>query len=337
MKMKLLWMILVIMNSLSGISQQYVGLSVRTDSVTIGEPFALELTISISDDVSVSGTLDFSALDTLTNLMYESDTSFFNKDGDISIVPGGSLNVSPTQRILDISKLPFKDWGGEKVLKETINVAIYDVGQFQIPNPTLRITDSEDILPTSPPIVNVYLPQELQKLLQDSITVAPIKPIIDEPLQFEDFRLLLISLGILLLAVALVYITRKRKKAQSIEEKEEIVLPAHEIAFEKLSELRSKELWQKGKIKAYQSELTFIIREYLENRYEINALELTTDEILRKIPSDIDDQKLRNILQIADMVKFAKANPPADIHDKFMQEAYELVKSTVPEQETEDD
>ena len=109
------------------------------------------------------------------------------------------------------------------------------------------------------------------------------------------------------------------------------------MALKKLNTLEDKELWQKGEVKEYQSELTFIIREYLEKRFHVNALEMTTDEIMRAVPEEVNPDNLKNILQIADMVKFAKANPPADIHSRFMDMAYELVRSTQLKEDIADD
>jgi len=125
----------------------------------------------------------------------------------------------------------------------------------------------------------------------------------------------------------------KRKK-RATQEKViiEIARPAHEIAQEKLDTLKEKALWQQGQIKEYQSELTHIIREYLENRFEIRALESTTDEIARDLKDkgldDGDKKKLSDILQIADLVKFAKAKPDVNIHDEFFNDAVDFVLRT---------
>ena len=103
-------------------------------------------------------------------------------------------------------------------------------------------------------------------------------------------------------------------------------------ALSALTQLRTQQLWQKGEIKEYQSRLTYIIREYLENRYEVSALESTTDEIVKNIRSaniDLTDiDSLKRILQVADLVKFAKAKPDESIHDTFMDEAEEFVTRT---------
>lgn len=73
------------------------------------------------------------------------------------------------------------------------------------------------------------------------------------------------------------------KKAPEGRRAEKPLLP-HELALQKLVALQQQKLWQKGDVKPYQSELTFIIREYLENRFNIQALESTTDEIVQNLP-----------------------------------------------------
>ena len=114
-----------------------------------------------------------------------------------------------------------------------------------------------------------------------------------------------------------------------------VIIPAHETAMQKLSQLQQAELWQQGNIKEYQSQLTYIIREYLENRYEINALENTTAQIrkdLKKINLEENLQNdLQNILQVADLVKFAKAKPGASVHEEFMDKAKRFVLQTKKE------
>jgi hypothetical protein len=113
-----------------------------------------------------------------------------------------------------------------------------------------------------------------------------------------------------------------------------------------LTSLKNEKLWKKGEVKAYQSTLTYIVREYLENRFEVPALENTTDEILRSLKNtDLSQDwegKLREMLQMADLVKFAKAQPQADFHDKMMNYAEDFVYKTKKieiskEEETEND
>jgi len=110
---------------------------------------------------------------------------------------------------------------------------------------------------------------------------------------------------------------------------------AHEVALEKIQLLRDKELWQQGKIKEYQSELTYIVREYLEERFEIQALESTTVEIVQELKQkDItEDHKaeLTDMFRMADMVKFAKATPPVDVQSTLLNKAIQFVEKTKQE------
>jgi hypothetical protein len=307
------------------------------DSVSIGQPFDVEVVLQLEGN-NTSGIIDFSPIDTMVNLMYDVDTTFFNKEGDIEILDGGPYGVTPQSPGVDISNLPLTTSGGNSTFKGTIRLAIYDVGQYRIPNPRLIIDGNQVPLPTSSPLITVFLPDEIQSMGQDSLAIAPINTIIEEPLTLEDFKLPLIALGILLASIALIYFFRSRRKDPSIHEAPAVQEPAHVIANRQLYELRDKELWQKGEIKPYQSELTHIIREYIENRYAIRALEMTTYEILDAVSNEVDQNKLRNILQIADMVKFAKADPPVDIHARFMDQAFEIVEETKLEEKlTEED
>lgn len=109
---------------------------------------------------------------------------------------------------------------------------------------------------------------------------------------------------------------RPRKQVQQ-EEVKAPALPEHELALNKLEELRNKKLWQQEQVKLYHSELTGIVREYLEKRFRIKAMEQTSEEIFRSLRhsglENTDRDKLRQILTLADLVKFAKEKPlPAE-------------------------
>ncbi|QMU66351.1 MAG: hypothetical protein GKR88_20040 [Flavobacteriaceae bacterium] len=183
-----------------------------------------------------------------------------------------------------------------------------------------------------------YIPQQQifirnQAFLTDSIlinvaTVAvdttkqkmfPIKSIQEEPYVFDDFKpyLIWVLLALLIMGVALYFILRKKKKETS----EEIIplLPPYEEAIEKLKTLDGKLLWQNNKVKQYYSELTEIIRVYIERELKIPALEITSDELLAYIHDAKNAEtilfsketfdKLKALLQEADLVKFAKSKP----------------------------
>lgn len=114
--------------------------------------------------------------------------------------------------------------------------------------------------------------------------------------------------------------------------------PAHIIAFRELEQLKKEKLWQKGEIKKYYTRLTEIIRQYLDNRYMISSMELTTMETLTELAKsgfkeDDSYRKLRTILTGADLVKFAKYNPEPSENELHFEYAWNFVIATMIKEE----
>ena len=127
-------------------------------------------------------------------------------------------------------------------------------------------------------------------------------------------------------------VQKRKRKVLPIEEFVPKI-PPHEIALEKLKKLEEEKLWQKGEVKLFHSNTTEIIREYIEQRFSIPALESTTDEILDNFKKVDLNGELKNILRemlvLADLVKFAKAKPLPDENEKTLQWAYQFVRETI--------
>ena len=109
-------------------------------------------------------------------------------------------------------------------------------------------------------------------------------------------------------------------------------IPPHVVANKALVELGHRKMWQKGKFKAYYTELTSILRAYISGRWGIGALEMTTDEIIVALRDVEMPSASRNdliaILRTADMVKFAKAEPEAEENDENLNRALYFVENT---------
>lgn len=157
------------------------------------------------------------------------------------------------------------------------------------------------------------------------------------PFIFAEIRDYAIYGVIVLIILALVvwyvvwYIRNKwQGKARDIKPAPK--LPPHVIAIKALDELRNRKLWQNGKHKLYYSSLTDILRLYIEGRWSVGALEMTTDEIISALRDvDIKHDSRSNlvaILRTADMVKFAKALPDAEENEQLFTYAYYFVENT---------
>ena len=112
-----------------------------------------------------------------------------------------------------------------------------------------------------------------------------------------------------------------------------IIEPAHVIAFRDLEKLRDEKLWQNGETKKYYTRLTEILRQYLENRFKVFSLELTTSETLEALvktgfKKDESYNKLKSVLNGADLVKFAKYKPESSENELSFENSWEFVTST---------
>lgn len=126
---------------------------------------------------------------------------------------------------------------------------------------------------------------------------------------------------------------KDHRQAKTVSERPVIKDPAHVIAFRELEELRSKELWQKGGYKQYYTQLTEILRRYLENRYHVYSLELTTSETLDALLKtgfrrDAFFDMLKSVLLSADLVKFAKYVPGSDENELHFRNSWDFVEGT---------
>lgn len=122
--------------------------------------------------------------------------------------------------------------------------------------------------------------------------------------------------------------------------------PAHIVALRDLKALREEELWQKGEIKEYYSRLSDILRRYIDSRYGISSPELTTDETVRMLQkaaviSAALMARVKELLSVSDLVKFAKYMPESTVHQTSMENAVMFVEETrlpdaVPDEGSQD-
>ncbi len=142
--------------------------------------------------------------------------------------------------------------------------------------------------------------------------------------------LLGIVVGLLVLAIVVYWLLKRPRNRRKIRETVRTKSPQL-LAIEQLAALESQRLWERGALKAYYTELSRIVREYLERQYGFPALESSTEEVLqgaqRAVPSLLYDP-LKALLQWCDLVKFAQATPPAHYHAQAMREARRLVEQT---------
>ncbi|TFU93632.1 cell wall anchor protein [Barnesiella sp. WM24] len=130
----------------------------------------------------------------------------------------------------------------------------------------------------------------------------------------------------------------KGKKAIPLVPKKKPV-PPYELAMQQLNRLKSEKLCENGHEKEYYTRLTEILRIYLDKRFGINAMEMTSTQIMHHLQSNDDTRTsapvMKQILEMADFVKFAKVRPLPDDNQKAFNNAVTFVENTKPVEPTE--
>ena len=216
-----------------------------------------------------------------------------------------------------------------ETISHNYTITSFDTGVYVLPQFTFH-TKSGDIKTGTITLQIKSVPVDTTKAFYDIKEPIAVSYNLWDWLK-DHWVIVVIVLAIILIALGIFYyIKNKPKTVEQVEAAR--VYTIDEIAIIKLNELNDKKLWQQGDIKLYHIELTEILRDYLEKRYQIQAHEQTTDEIfaalknkgLTKESSNI----LLQILQLADLVKFAKQQPTAYENEQSMENAIIFIQQT---------
>lgn len=199
---------------------------------------------------------------------------------------------------------------------------------------TYEFRGALDTALSMPAVIQVYAP-----VVDTTQPIRPIKPPLNTPLSFREvLPWILVGLGGILLLALVFYIVRYFRMRASGEEgilPRKPQEPAHVIAFRELDKLKAQKLWESGRVKEFYTRLTEISRQYIERQYGIPAMESTTDQILRAFrKSNTDDpildDMLKEVLQLADLVKFAKEDPLPVENQGNLNNVYLFIQKTYP-------
>lgn len=263
-------------------------------SITVEQPAGLNLTIPFFKDTL------FKKIEILSGPIVDSS---INKEGRIKIV--------------------------QKYL-----VSSFDSGFYQVPPVIAELKNESGIKR----FFSDYSPLEVMRVkIAPADTTSKIFDIIKPyraPVTFGEILpwvLLVAVLGVLVWSI-IRYIRKRKKTEKGIE----VVInpdPADVIAFRELEKLRDEKLWQNGEIKLYYTKLTEILRQYLENRFRVFSLELTTSETLEALvktgfKKDESYNQLKTVLTGADLVKFAKYKPELSENESHFQTSWDFVLAT---------
>lgn len=218
----------------------------------------------------------------------------------------------------------------------TIYMSTIDSGRVFVPPVTFRYYVHQDTTPRFAS-TNPFFVTFRGIVINPQGDIRDIKPPLSAPLEFADVLPYLIVLLVLGGAIGGWYIYKKRRNRQEVSDTPVITIPPHKEALAALRQLEEKKLWQQGLVKEYYSELTTILRLFFERRWDILALESTTDEILAQMKRIPEALLLWNdlewCLRTADLVKFAKFIPSPEDNNRALQNAYDIVRAMAPREQ----
>ena len=257
---------------------------VNDTKVQVGKPFTLDLSLKVPYGWFVEWN-DF-AIDTLSEQL------------DI-------IKRSEVERTADADS--------NVIVKQQLTLMTFDTGQIQVPAVGLTYAKSFD----DPDRLKAYTdPINLYSTTITVDTTMAYKPIVEPiaaPVQMKEVFPWILAVLLLALVVSGIWYWRKHRKTKVDADGNIVrgpVIPPYDKAVGDLEQLRQQKLWQLGKVKEYFSSLTDISREYIEGQFGVNAVEMTTDDILEEVKplhfSQETYNKLKETMEVADLVKFAK-------------------------------
>jgi hypothetical protein len=300
--------IVLIATAVSGLNAlaQKAVLSLDTSSIRIGERVELRLNATLPKTATIYWPI---ISDTLTS--------------KIEVASKSKVDTSST------SRKEFVNYS------QNISVTSFDTGFHYIPPFTVHYSYAGDTARYELLSEGVYLKVRTVEV-DTTKAIRDIRGPIQAPLTFAEIAPYLGAAAILCLIIGLIwyYIWRKRMNKPLFPVLVKPQGPPWQMALQNLDLLDTKKLWQQGKVKEYYSELTEIIRHYLQQQHGIEAMEMITSEILSAydisgLPSE-PRSLLTKILMLADYTKFAKAIPQASENELSMTYAHQFIENTKP-------
>ncbi|MDF1574407.1 MAG: hypothetical protein P1P86_04350 [Bacteroidales bacterium] len=225
--------------------------------------------------------------------------------------------------------------GDRKVVEQSYLITVFEPGLQMVPSQEVIYMRGAlpDTARSMPLVLRVYAPE-----VDTAGQIKPIKPPVNTPLTLREvLPWAAAGLGGLLLVGAVVwlllrFLKRKKDPEGQMQKSQE---PAHIIAFRELDRLKNEKIWARGLVKEYYTRLTEITRRYIERQYGIAAMESTTEEILyafRKVNLEdkLLEEMLSELLELADLVKFAREDPLPLDNQTHLNNVYFFVQKTYP-------
>lgn len=283
-----------------------VSAKVQDDHVAVGKPFALDLMMKVPYGYYVEWN-EF-ATDTLSE--------------QLDILKRGEM-----QRTADADS--------NIIVQQQLTLMTFDTGYVEIPRIGLTYAKSVE----DPMRMKAFTdPVQLYSTTITVDTTQAFRPLVEpisQPIRMKEVFPWILGVLLAVLAGIAVWFFWKRRKPRIGEDGQPVkgpVIPPYNKAIGDLEQLGQQKLWQSGKVKEYYSSLSDIAREYIEGQFGVNAVEMTTDDILKEV-RDLQFKesvfsKLKDTMELSDLVKFAKYTASPLENDNAMTDMTDFVNES---------
>lgn len=223
---------------------------------------------------------------------------------------------------------------GDQIVSRTdYQISTFDIGDYEIPSLQVYYRVKQDTIlhELKTEVIKVHVaslnPNEKGDIRDIKPPMTPARP------WGRIIAAIAGAVALLALAGLGYWYWRRRRLGQSIiPTREKPPRPPHETALEALAALNDSDLLASGHIKAFYTHLSEILRQYVEGRYFIDAMEMTTRQLTDRMASERIDQDhiqhLQGLLDVSDLVKFAKFTPPETLQQRAVADAIAFVDKT---------
>lgn len=244
---------------------------------------------------------------------------------------------SDTIEILSVSPIDTIEREGRDVtIRVNYELTCFDAGYYGLGEFPVLYAD-KNIIDTVFSEETLYLTVKTFDIDTTKQTIVDIKPPKNTPFNWDEFKFYLFSrytlwilLALLLIGGGIYYYLKVRKGKGLLPARPSE--PPHVKAIKELERIHAEKLWQNGKHKQYYTRITDVVRNYIDERYGINAMEMTTEEIMNDIReeniNERDMERLLRLLEVSDLVKFAKLVPSREDNETLYDNAYYFIEET---------
>lgn len=290
--------------------------------------FILCATISINAQIKVESKLDS------TNVLIGAQVKYHVNvvaplNSHITFPTNETMNaMSSAIEVLDMDDDTVAIGNGLNMYTRTYNLTAWENGKYNIPSLKLKINGRD--------YMTNKIPFEVKTVEVDTTNMEDIRPaedVQDNPFSWSDWYLpVLLSILAVILCTFIYYLFIRLSSGKSVISK--IIFVKKQSPYQKamnmIEQIKQEHLAHSDDQKVYYTRLTDALRDYLEDRFGINAKEMTSNDIISRLHKEelSDINELKEVFETADLVKFAKYSVQANINDMNLANVAKFIVAT---------